>query len=46
MERLPLLAILSYGKEKPNIGIDTLVTQTMHVLPEMIEFEPEGSFTL
>ena len=45
-ERLPLLAILSYGKGQPIYGIDTLITQTMPRLQQMIQFENEGSFTL
>ena len=43
---LSLLAILTYGDNKSNIGKDTLITRTLGILPGMIAFENSGSFTL
>ena len=45
-KNLSLMAILTFGDNKPNIGKDTLITRTLGILPEMITFKNSGSFTL
>ena len=45
-QNLSLLAILTYGDNKPIFGKDTLITQAVGILPEMITFRSSGSFTL
>ena len=45
-KELSLLAILTHGVEKPNVGRDTLVRSAISAFHEMISFENEGSFSL
>ena len=45
-KNLSLMAILTFGDNKPNIGKDTLITRTLGILPGMITFKNSGTFTL
>jgi len=45
-KNLSLLAILTYGDNKPKFGKDTLITKAADILPQMISFGNSGSFTL
>lgn len=45
-EELSLLALLTYGLNKPTVGKDTLIIAASGHLQNMIRFESEGSFSL
>ena len=40
----PLLQILTYGENEPNVGIDTLIKAGVSAVAGMIKIEPNGSF--
>ena len=43
-QKLPLIAIFSYGVDTPTVGIDTLIMQTSNIIPSMIRFQNEPPF--
>ncbi len=46
MQKLPLIAILSYGSGTATVGIDTLVIRTAGRLPSMIKFSNQKPFLI
>jgi uncharacterized protein involved in exopolysaccharide biosynthesis len=45
-QRLPLIAILSYGMGTPAVGMDTLIMQTSAIIPSMVKFKKELPFLI
>lgn len=43
-QKLPLIAILSFGTNTPSVGMDTLILQTSKRIPPMIKFVEEKPF--
>ncbi len=45
-QKLPLIAIFTYGSDTPTVGMDTLIMRTSGRIGSMIEFAPETPFLI
>ncbi len=45
-QKLPLIAIFSFGTDTPSVGMDTLILQTSKRIPPMIKFTEETPFLI
>ena len=45
-QKLPLIAIFSYGTDTPSVGMDTLIIRTSARIPSMIKFDKEIPFLI
>lgn len=45
-QKLPLIAIFSFGTDTPSVGMDTLILQTSERIPPMIKFTEETPFLI
>ena len=43
-QKLPLIAIFTYGVDTPNVGMDTLFIRTSNIISSLIKFEEEMPF--
>lgn len=45
-QKLPLIAIFSYGTDTPSVGMDTLIVRTSRRIPTMVKFAEETPFLI
>lgn len=45
-QKLPLIAIFSYGTDTPSVGMDTLILRTSARIPSMIKFDKDIPFLI